>query len=48
MHSASLKSCIAWAWHVFDYEVNGPDWLDSQRYEIAGKAAARLRRTNCA
>jgi uncharacterized protein (TIGR03435 family) len=39
MHSASLKSCIAWAWHVFDYEVNGPDWLDSQRYEIAGKAA---------
>jgi uncharacterized protein (TIGR03435 family) len=38
MRNVSLKSCIAWAWHVFSYQVNGPDWLDSQRYEIAGKA----------
>jgi uncharacterized protein (TIGR03435 family) len=42
MHGASLKSCIAWAWHVFDYEVSGPDWIDSQRYEITGKAAGAV------
>jgi uncharacterized protein (TIGR03435 family) len=39
MRNASLKSCIGWAWHVFAYQVTGPDWLDSQRYEIMGKAA---------
>jgi uncharacterized protein (TIGR03435 family) len=39
MRNASLKSCIRWAYHVSEYQVNGPDWLDSQRYEIAGKAA---------
>jgi uncharacterized protein (TIGR03435 family) len=38
MRNVSLKSCIAWAWHVFSYQVNGPDWVDSERYEIAGKA----------
>jgi uncharacterized protein (TIGR03435 family) len=38
MRNASLKSCISWAWHVFAYQVTGPDWLDSQRYEIMGKA----------
>ena len=38
MRNVSLKSCIGWAWHVFAYQVTGPDWLDSQRYEIAGKA----------
>jgi uncharacterized protein (TIGR03435 family) len=39
MRSVSLKAAIRWAWHVTEYQVNGPDWLDSQRYEIAGKAA---------
>src|SRR6266852_7912851 len=39
IRNASLKSCIGWAWHVFAYQVTGPDWLDSQRYEIMGKAA---------
>src|ERR1035438_7394282 len=39
MRSVSLKAAIRWAWHVTEYQVTGPDWLDSQRYEIAGKAA---------
>jgi len=39
MRNVSLKACIRWAWHVSEYQVAGPDWLDSQRYEIAGKAA---------
>ena len=38
MRNTSLKACIRWAWHVTDFQVSGPDWLDSQRYEIAGKA----------
>jgi uncharacterized protein (TIGR03435 family) len=39
MRNVSLKAAIRWAWHVTEYQVTGPDWLDSQRYEIAGKAA---------
>jgi uncharacterized protein (TIGR03435 family) len=39
MRSVSLKTAIRWAWHVSEFQVSGPDWLDSQRYEIAGKAA---------
>jgi len=39
MRNVNLKSSIRWAWHVSEYQVTGPDWLDSERYEIAGKAA---------
>ena len=38
MRNVSLKACIRWAWHVSEFQVTGPDWLDSERYEIAGKA----------
>jgi uncharacterized protein (TIGR03435 family) len=39
MRNVNLKSCIRWAYHVTEYQVTGPAWLDSERYEIAGKAA---------
>jgi uncharacterized protein (TIGR03435 family) len=39
MRNVSLKSCIGWAYHVMDYQVSGPDWLGSQRYDIVAKAA---------
>jgi uncharacterized protein (TIGR03435 family) len=39
MRNASLRTCIRWAYHVSEFQVLGPDWLDSERYEIAGKAA---------
>jgi uncharacterized protein (TIGR03435 family) len=39
MRNVSLKAAIRWAWHVSEFQVSGPDWLDSERYEIAGKAA---------
>jgi uncharacterized protein (TIGR03435 family) len=39
MRGVSLKVAIRWAWHVTEFQVTGPDWLDSERYEIAGKAA---------
>ncbi len=38
MRNVNLKACIRWAWHVTEYQVSGPAWLDSERYEIAGKA----------
>jgi uncharacterized protein (TIGR03435 family) len=39
MRNVNLKACIRWAYHVTEYQVSGPAWLDSERYEIAGKAA---------
>jgi uncharacterized protein (TIGR03435 family) len=39
MRNVTLKAAIRWAWHVAEFQVTGPDWLDSERYEIAGKAA---------
>ena len=39
MRNINLKACIRWAYHVTDYQVSGPGWLDSDRYEIVGKAA---------
>jgi uncharacterized protein (TIGR03435 family) len=39
MRNVSLRSCVRWAYHVVDYQVTGPDWLNSERYDIAAKAA---------
>src|SRR5579864_5159273 len=39
MTNVSLKSAIRWAYHVMDYQVSGPDWLGSERFDIAAKAA---------
>ena len=39
MRNVTLKSSIRWAYHVMDYQVSGPEWLNSERYDIAGKSA---------
>lgn len=39
MRGVTLRASIRWAWHVSAYQVTGPDWLDSERYEITGKAS---------
>jgi uncharacterized protein (TIGR03435 family) len=39
MRNVSLKSGIRWAYHVMDYQVTGPDWLGSERFDIVGKSA---------
>jgi uncharacterized protein (TIGR03435 family) len=39
MRNVSFKSAICWGYHVFDYQVSGPDWLQSERYDIVAKAA---------
>jgi uncharacterized protein (TIGR03435 family) len=38
MRNMSLKSCVQWAYQVKDYQVAGPDWIDSARFDINAKA----------
>ena len=38
MRNMTLRSSIKWAYHVFDYQITGPDWLGSERYDIIAKA----------
>ncbi len=42
MRNVSLKSAIQWAYHVMDYQVSGPDWLQSERYDIVAKSASAV------
>lgn len=43
MRNFSLHNCVQWAYHVGDYQVSGPDWIDSQRYDINAKAAGAVK-----
>jgi len=36
--NASLKQCIQWAYNVKVYQITGPGWLDSDRFDIVAKA----------
>ena len=36
--AATLLDCIEWAWNVREYQVAGPDWIRTERFEIAAKA----------
>ena len=42
MRNVSLKSAIRWAYHVFEYQISGPDWLQSERYDIIAKASGTV------
>jgi uncharacterized protein (TIGR03435 family) len=39
MRNSSFKSCVQWAYNLKDYQVTGPGWIDSERYDIVAKAA---------
>ncbi len=39
MRHVSFKECIQWAYHVFGYQVTGPNWIESDRYDVIAKAA---------
>jgi uncharacterized protein (TIGR03435 family) len=39
MRNVSMKSCIQWAYDVKNFQVSGPGWLETERYDVAGKAA---------
>jgi uncharacterized protein (TIGR03435 family) len=40
IRGATLKTAISWAYHVMEYQVQGPEWLNADRYDIVAKAAA--------
>jgi uncharacterized protein (TIGR03435 family) len=40
IRGATLKTAIAWAYHVMEYQVQGPNWLGFDHYDIVAKAAA--------
>ena len=42
MRNASFRACIAWAYHVFDYQIQGPDWMGNERYDITAKSAGEV------
>jgi uncharacterized protein (TIGR03435 family) len=42
MRNVSMKGCTKWAFHVMDYQVTGPDWINSQRYDIVAKASGAV------
>ena len=42
MRNNSLRSCVAWAYHVLDYQVTGPDWIGAERYMITAKAGGEV------
>jgi uncharacterized protein (TIGR03435 family) len=42
--NVSLQDCIQAAYDVRPYQVAGPSWIDSERYEITAKAAAAVPR----
>jgi uncharacterized protein (TIGR03435 family) len=38
MNNVTLKACIAWAYRATDSEISGPDWLNSERFDLVAKA----------
>jgi len=38
MRNVTLKNAVRWAYHVSEYQVSGPDWLDSARYNIVARS----------
>jgi uncharacterized protein (TIGR03435 family) len=42
MRNVTFRASIQWAYHVMDYQITGPDWMASERYDIAAKAAAAV------
>jgi uncharacterized protein (TIGR03435 family) len=39
MRNVTLKNAIRWAYQVTEYQVSGPDWLDSAHFNIVAKSA---------
>jgi uncharacterized protein (TIGR03435 family) len=40
MQNVSLQTCIKWAYEQRDFQIAGPAWLTSERYDIAAKSTA--------
>jgi uncharacterized protein (TIGR03435 family) len=42
MVNVSLSSCIRWAYKLGVYEISGPEWLSTARFDITAKAASQV------
>ena len=40
LRSATLRSCLRWAYGVRESQISGPGWLATQRFDIAAKSQA--------
>jgi uncharacterized protein (TIGR03435 family) len=40
MQHVSLQTCIKWAYGLRDFQLSGPAWLLSEKYDIVAKAAS--------
>jgi uncharacterized protein (TIGR03435 family) len=38
MRDVSVQTCIKWAYGVQDSQISGPEWLDSEKFDIVAKA----------
>ena len=38
----SLKDCLRFAYGLKDYQIIGPDWINSEKYDIAAKAESSV------
>jgi uncharacterized protein (TIGR03435 family) len=39
IRNASLSECIKWAYLIRDYQISGPAWLMTEKYDITAKAS---------
>jgi len=39
MQNVSLQTCIKWAYGLRDFQIAGPSWLSSEKYDIAANAS---------
>lgn len=39
IRTRSLRDCIEWAWKIKSYQLSGPAWMDTEKYDIIAKAA---------
>jgi len=37
---ANLKYCLQWAYNLKSWQISGPDWINTERYEISARTAA--------
>jgi uncharacterized protein (TIGR03435 family) len=42
MSNVTLRTCINWAYRLRAYQLTGPSWIDSDRYDIVAKGAGQV------
>jgi uncharacterized protein (TIGR03435 family) len=42
VQNSTLSQCLQWAYNLSAFQVAGPAWIESERYDIAARAAAAV------